>query len=157
MARKVPKKTTHKRKKHTIDHEWLKEAFYKDHLEKGKTIASIAKRYVRVKKSSTVGSISGVLYGIKKQHKIEQAGVADLIVADPPYVVNGEAGEGKTHTRPKVAPDYSYTTYSNPKYAGYNVKPDTTTLKSLQQKADYHLIQYKKALREILGVIGGEE
>lgn len=170
MSRKASSKKTktHKRKKHTIDHEWLNEAFHKDHLEKGKSIASIAKRYVRVKKTSTVGSISGVLYAIKKQHKIDQAEVADLLAEkggvvltdDPPYVVKGEAGKGKTFENP----DYKF--FSPPAKAfdlhndypnHYKVRADTPTVKSLQQKADYHLSQYKKALKEILGVIGGEE
>ena len=169
MSRKsASKKTkTHKRKKHTIDHEWLKEAFHKDHLEKGKSIVSIAKRYVKVKKTSTVGSISGVLYTIKKKHKEEQA-VADLglgedgitVISDPPYVVKGEAGKGKTYENP----DYKF--FSPPARAfdrhtdlpkHYQVRADTPTVKSLQQKADYHLSQYKKALKEILGVIGGEQ
>lgn len=175
MSRKASSKSkTHKRKKHAIDHEWLNEAFHKDHLEKGKSIVSIAKRYVRVKKTSTVGSISGVLYAIKKQHKIDQAEVADLLAdeggvvltADPPYVVKGEAGKGKTFENP----DYNF--FPNPKNREqpnlvyerpsdlpkhYKVKPDTPTLKGLQQKADYHLSQYKKALKEILEVIGGEQ
>ena len=171
MSRKsASKKTTHKRKKHTIDHEWLNEAFHKDHLEKGKSIASIAKRYVRVKKRSTVGSISGVLYNLKKQHKIEQAEVADLVAdeggvvltADPPYVVKGEAGKGKTFENP----DYKFLYGSPPARPfdlqtdypkHYKVRADTPTVKSLQQKADYHLSQYKKALKEILEVIGGEQ
>lgn len=182
MSRKAPsKKTTHKRKKHTIDHEWLKKAFYKDHLEKGKSITSIAKRYVRVKKKSTVGSISGVLYSIKRQHKIDQAEVADLVadeggvllIADPPYVVNGEAGEptkGKTYKSPSYFDDYdpqikreneAFDPYAKPsslRYPNFNkVKPDTPTIKSLQQKADFHLSQYQKALKEILEVIGGEK
>lgn len=162
MSRKASSKKskrTHKRKKHAIDHEWLNEAFYKDHLEKGKSIASIAKRYVRVKKTSTVGSISGVLYAIKKQHKTEQAEVADLLAdkggvvltADPPYVVKGKTFE---------KPDYKFFSPPAKPYAlpkDYKVKPDTPTLKSLQQTADFHLSQYKKALKEILEVIGGEQ
>lgn len=164
MSRKsASKKTTHKRKKHAIDHEWLKEAFHKDHLEKGKSIASIAKRYVRVKKKSSVGSIKGVLYSIKRQHKIDQAEVADLVadeggvvlIADPPYAVKGGAGKGN----PYQSPEYDFFPKSRgndlPKH--YQVRADTPTTKSLQQKADYHLSQYRKALKEILEVIGGEQ
>ena len=160
MSRKAsPKRSeTHKRKKHAIDHEWLEEAFRKDHLEKGKSIVSIAKRYVKVKKTSTVGSISGVLYAIKKQHKIDQAEVADevdVVLTDPPYAVN---------PKPFDNPDYKY--FPPPAKAfdrdsdlpkHYQVRADTPTVKSLQQKADYHLSQYKKALKEILEVIGGEQ
>lgn len=160
MSRKSPaKKTTHKRKKHAIDHEWLKDAFLYDHINKGKTLTSIAKRYVRVKKKSTVGSIAGVLSKIKKEYEAEQTSyVADLVAdkggvvltADPPYVVKGEAGKGKTYQIPKDP-------FQNDLPKHYQVRADTPTVKSLQQKADYHLSQYKKALKEILEVIGGEQ
>lgn len=175
MSRKASSKKskTHKRKKHAIDHEWLREEFDKCYLEKGHSIPTIAKRYVRLKKSSTVGSIQGVLYEMRKKHLAEQA-VADLVAdeggvvltADPPYVVKGEAGKGKTFENPDYKgffPNQPNLVYERryerpsdlPKH--YQVRADTPTVKSLQQKADYHLSQYKKALKEILEVIGGEQ
>lgn len=170
MSRKAPSKksTTHKRKKHAIDHEWLMKAFEKDHLANGKSIASIAKRYVKVKKSSTVGSISGVLYALKKKHKEERAEVAEAIVAeahaavaDPPYVANDSGAKDRFFKPdlydPKARKEHkiSYGESDRPYHYTYNV--DSPTVKSLQDKADYHLKQYRDALKKILEVIGGEQ
>ncbi len=144
-ASKKPK--THSRKKHTIDHEWLMEEFEKCYLEKGQSIPSIAKRYVRLKKRSTVGSIQGVLYEMRKKHLEAQVAVqeavADLEVGEDGVIMAKQPN--LVYERPSDLPKH------------YQVRADTPTVKSLQQKADYHLSQYKKALKEILEVIGGEQ
>lgn len=146
MARKnaPTKPKTHKRKRHAIDHEWLDQAFRVNYLEDGESMASIAKRYVREKKTSTVGSITAAL-AVKKK-----ARDAELNEARQARRVIAIAEARETLTKQKEAQGSN-----TPQH--HTVRHDSPTLKSLQDKADYHLSQYKSALREILEVVGGEQ
>jgi len=145
MARKTaPKKPkTHKRKRHAIDHEWLDNAFRINYLQDGETMASIAKRYVRIKRTSTVGSITAALAVKKKAHeaKLKEAQKARRVIA----IADARETLKETEAQESDAPQH------------FTVRHDSPTLKSLQDKADYHLSQYKSALKEILEVIGGEQ
>lgn len=151
MARKTyPKKPkTHKRKRHAIDHEWLDNAFRINYLQDGETMASIAKRYVRVKKTSTVGSITAALAVKKKAHetKLKEARQARRVIAiaEARKALTPSNLENQKEAQESDAPQH------------FTVRHDSPTLKSLQDKADYHLSQYKSALKEILEVIGGEQ
>jgi hypothetical protein len=146
MARKTaPKKPkTHKRKRHAIDHEWLDNAFRINYLQEGESMASIAKRYVRVKKTSTVGSITAALAVKKKAREAElnEARKARRVIA---IAEARNTLEKQKEAQESDAPQH------------FTVRHDSPTLKSLQDKADYHLSQYKSALKEILEVIGGEQ
>jgi len=157
MARKTyPKKPkTHKRKRHAIDHEWLDNAFRINYLQDGETMASIAKRYVRVKKTSTVGSITAALAVKKKAHetKLKEARQARRVIA---IAEARNVLENQKHNRP-ITPSSIQEAQESDAPKHYTVRHDSPTLKSLQDKADYHLSQYKSALKEILEVIGGEQ
>jgi len=146
MARKTAptKPKTHKRKRHAIDHEWLDNAFRINYLQEGESMASIAKRYVRVKKTSTVGSITAALAVKKKARKAElsEALKARRVIA---IAEARNTLEMQKEAQESDAPQH------------FTVRHDSPTLKSLQDKADYHLSQYKSALKEILEVIGGEQ
>ena len=145
MARKTAptKPKTHKRKRHAIDHEWLNNAFRNNYLQDGEPMTSIAKRYVRVKRTSTVGSITAALVVKKKAHeaKLKSAQKARRVIA----IADARETLKEKEAQESDAPEH------------YTVRHDSPTLKSLQDKADYHLSQYKSALKEILEVIGGEQ
>lgn len=146
MARKnaPTKPNTHKRKRHPIDHEWLDNAFRINHLQEGESMASIAKRYVRVKKTSTVGSITAALAVKKKarESQLNEARQARRVIA---IAEARNTLEKQKEAQKSDAPQH------------FTVRHDSPTLKSLQEKADYHLSQYKSALKEILEVVGGEQ
>jgi len=151
MARKTAptKPKTHKRKRHAIDHEWLNNAFRNNYLQDGEPMTSIAKRYVRVKRTSTVGSITAALSVKKKEHeaKLKEAQKArrSIAIAEAREKLMTPQPLKETEAQESDAPKH------------YTVRHDSPTLKSLQDKADYHLSQYKSALKEILEVIGGEQ
>ena len=178
MANKKSNRT-HKRKRHTIDHEWLSNQYHSQVASGKMSIPQLAKKYVRLKKTSTVGSISQALYAIRDEYRKEMKKVITKTkhtIVDPPYAqgdYNKAPAAVQVAARVAQNPKGWEDLFSSPacdekqkagksKYSDYynllnaKPKPDSPSIKALQEKAEFHLSQYRKALKEILEVIGDE-
>lgn len=178
MAKKKSNRT-HKRKRHTIDHEWLSNQYHSQVASGKMSIPKLAKKYVRLKKTSTVGSISQALYAIRDEYRKElkkEITKTKHTIVDPPYAqddYNKAPAAVQVAARVASNPKGWEDLFSSPacdekqkagknKYPDYynllnaKRKPDSPSIKALQEKAEFHLSQYRKTLKEILEVIGDE-